>query len=130
MSLYVTDTHALLWYLAGSPQLSVAARSALDEAVHGSGEVRVPAIVLAELVMLVEKRRITTDVNGIVAALRAIPGFCLTSLSPEIAIRIQSLTALPDIHDRLIVAEALESGASLITCDQVITRSGAVATVW
>jgi len=85
MSLYVTDTHALLWYLGGSPQLSIAARSAFDEAASGSGEVRVPAIVLAELVMLVEKRRIMIDVNEIVAALRAIPGFDLTSLSPEIA---------------------------------------------
>ena len=54
----------------------------------------------------------------------------MTSLSPEIAIRTQLLTALPDIHDRLIVAEAFETGASLITCDQAITRSGAVAIVW
>ena len=54
MSLYVTDTHALVWYLGGSTQLGVTARSAFDEAVAGASAVYVPAIVLAELVMLIE----------------------------------------------------------------------------
>lgn len=129
MALYVSDTHALLWYLGGSPQLSMTARAAFDEAVSGSNQVIVPAIVLAELVMLAEKRRGAIDVNRIVATLQSIPGFRLTSLSPEVAIRIQSLTVLPDIHDRLIVAEALESGAALITRDRLITASGLAPTV-
>jgi len=54
----------------------------------------------------------------------------LTPLSPEAAIRIQSLIALSDIHDRLIVAEALETGATVITRDQAITTSGLVRVVW
>ncbi len=130
MTLYVTDTHSLLWYLGGSPLLGNAARSAFDEAAAGSSEMSVPAIVLAELIMLVEKRRSVIDMTRIVAALRAAPGFRLTSLSPEAAIRIQSLTTLSDIHDRLIVAEALEAGATLITRDQAITASGLVPVVW
>ena len=130
MSLYIADAHALVWYLGGSPLLSMAARAAFDEAAGGSDVVHVPAIVLAELVMLAEKRRSVIDVTRIVAALRAAPGFRLTSLSPEVTIRIQSLTALSDIHDRLIVAEAIESGATLITCDQAITASGLVPVVW
>ena len=108
----------------------MAARAAFDEAASGSGEVRVPAIVLAELIMLAEKRRSVIDVTRIVATLRAAPGFRLTSLSPEVTLRIQSLIALSDIHDRLIVAEAIESGATLITRDQAITVSGLVAVVW
>ena len=130
MTLYVTDTHALVWYLGGSPLLSAGARAAFDEVVSGSSQVSIPAIVLAEMIMLVEKRHTSIDIGGIVGALRTIPGFRFTSLSPEIALRIQTLTGLSDIHDRLIVAEALENGASLITRDQAITASGLVKTVW
>ena len=130
MTLYVSDTHALVWYLGGSPLLSAGARAAFDEGVSGSSQVSIPAIVLAEMIMLAEKRRSPIDIGGIVSALRANPGFRFTSLSPEIALRIQALTGLPDIHDRLIVAEALETGASLITRDQAIIASGLVRTVW
>jgi PIN domain nuclease of toxin-antitoxin system len=48
----------------------------------------------------------------------------------EMVLRIQTLTALPDIHDRLIVAAALEVGASIITRDQAITKSGLAPVVW
>jgi len=130
MTLYIAGTHALLWYLGGSPRLGTAARAAFDETTNGSSEVSVPAIVLAELVMLAEKRRATIDATRVVAALRATPGFRFTSLSPEVALHTQSLIALPDIHDRLIVAEAIETGATLITRDQAITASGLVPTVW
>lgn len=70
------------------------------------------------------------DLIGIVTTLRSAPGFRLTPLSPEAAIRIHSLITLSDIHDRLIVAEALETGATVITRDQAITASGLVLVVW
>ena len=130
MTHYVADTHALLWYLGGSPMLGVAARIAFDEAANGTSQVSVPAIALAELVSLAEKRRGAIDLTRLVATLRSAAGFRLTSLSPEVALRTQFLTALPDIHDRLIVAEALETGATLITRDQLIATSGLAPTVW
>ncbi len=70
------------------------------------------------------------DVTRIVDTLKAKPGFRLTPLTPDIAVGIQSLTSLPDIHDRLIVAEALEFGATLITRDQAIAASSLVSVVW
>jgi len=127
---YVADTHALLWYLGGSPMLGVAARAAFDDAANGTSQVSVPASALAELVSLAEKRRGVIDLTRIVATLRSASGFHLTSLSPEVALRTQFLTALPDIHDRLIVAEALENNATLITRDQLINVSHLVPTVW
>jgi PIN domain nuclease of toxin-antitoxin system len=130
MAAYVADTHALLWYLGGSPLLGANARIAFDEAVSGASDIHIPAIVLAELIMLAEKRHGAIDVARIVATLKNAPGFKLTPLSPEIAIRIQSLISLSDIHDRLIVAEALETSATLITRDQMIVASGLVPTVW
>jgi PIN domain nuclease of toxin-antitoxin system len=130
MTTYVTDTHALLWYLSGSAQLTDAARSAFDEAVRLSGEVIVPAIVLAEAVMLIEKRRVSIDINRIVTTLNSTAGFQLVPLLPETVIHISSLTMIPDIHDRLIVAEAIQKTAILITKDRMITASGLVPTLW
>ena len=130
MALYVADTHALLWYLAGSPQLSSPARSAFDAAASGSNDVVVPAIVIAELVMLAEKRRGLADLDQVVATLRARPGFRLSTLTPELVLRTQRLTLLPDIHDRLIVAEALELDATIITRDRAIIASGLAKVVW
>jgi len=55
MRLYVTDTHALYWYLTASPQLSRAARDAFDEGARGEALIHIPAIVLAELYYLNQK---------------------------------------------------------------------------
>ena len=58
MPLYLADTHALLWYLADSPRLSVSAKQAFDQAKAGQATVIVPAIVLAELTWIILKGRI------------------------------------------------------------------------
>lgn len=92
MTSYVADTHALLWYLGGSPLLGVTARAAFDEKIGGVSQVHAPAIVLAEAVMLIEKRHITLDMASIVATLKSRPGFQLVPLSPELAVDIQELT--------------------------------------
>jgi PIN domain nuclease of toxin-antitoxin system len=127
---YVTDTHALLWYLSGSPQLTDAARSAFDGALRPSVEIIVPAIVIAEAVMLIEKRRVSIDIRRVVTKLTSTTGYKLVPLSPELVLTISSLTTIPDIHDRLIVAEAIERGATLITKDRLITASRLVPILW
>ncbi|MBI3359668.1 MAG: type II toxin-antitoxin system VapC family toxin [Chloroflexi bacterium] len=130
MAVYVADTHALVWYLAGSPLLGEAARRAFDEAVSGESRVIVAVISLAELVMMVEKGRSEVEIAAVMATLRAAPGFEIRPLTPEVALSIQSLIALRDIHDRLIVAEAIANNATLVTRDQSITSSGLVPIIW
>ena len=130
MALYIVGTHALVWYLSGSNQLSQTARQVLDGAVRNEHQVNLPAIVLAELVMLSEKYGGRFNLAQIVARLRQVPGFRLTSLAPEVALRIADLAVLPDIHDRLIVAEALQAAASLLTRDQAIAQAKVVPTIW
>ncbi|MDW8327994.1 MAG: PIN domain-containing protein [Anaerolineales bacterium] len=130
MAVYVIDTHALIWYLIGSTRISLAARTALDDVVAGGSERHVPAIVPAELVMLAEKRRLIFDFKRMVETLRSLAGFQFTSLQPDTVLRAQALVALTDIHDRLIVAESLESNATLITRDQAIAASGLASALW
>ena len=129
MNRYVTDTHALIWYLVGSSRLGHKARVAFDEAVAGNAQVIIPAIVIAEMVILAEKHR-TIQFCELLSELRAISGFQFVPLTPDTAMAIQRLTILLDIHDRLITAEALQQGSALITADGKITDSGLVEVVW
>jgi PIN domain nuclease of toxin-antitoxin system len=56
MNFYVSDTHALFWYLTNSPALGVNARLAFDEADTGQALIYLSAIVIAELYYLNEKK--------------------------------------------------------------------------
>lgn len=127
---FVTDTHALIWYLGGSQLLGANARAAFDRALGGNGEIQIPAIVIAELVMLAEKRRVVLDLETIIGALGKNPRFHLTPLTSEIALATRTLNLLNDIHDRLIVAQAKSDDAVLITRDEAIIASQLVPTVW
>jgi PIN domain nuclease of toxin-antitoxin system len=48
MAALVADTHSILWYLAGDPELSKRAVEALDAATEGGYPIYVPAICLVE----------------------------------------------------------------------------------
>jgi PIN domain nuclease of toxin-antitoxin system len=129
MSSYIADTHALIWYLGGSSRLGDEARAIFDSATEGESRIFIPAIVVAELIMFAEKHK-TIEPEKILARLRAMPGFEFLALLPETAASIRDLTALPDIHDRLIVAEAMTQNMPLISFDAAITRSKLVKVVW
>ncbi|GMV34049.1 MAG: hypothetical protein AMXMBFR60_18780 [Chloroflexota bacterium] len=48
----------------------------------------------------------------------------------ETALKLRGLTAIPEMHDRIIVAAAIEYRAKLITFDKAITASGLVDIIW
>ena len=61
MNFYVADTHALFWYLINSRSLGAGANGAFDEADNGQALIYIPAIVLAELYFLNEKKQSPVD---------------------------------------------------------------------
>lgn len=130
MARFVTDTHALVWYLTNLPNLSAAARAVFRGAAAGANQILVPAIVVAELIMMVEKRRTTLNAAHVITALESAIGFQLVPLTVPIVLRIQDAPTLPDLHDRLIVATALNFDATLITQDRAITQSGLTPILW
>ncbi|MCC6500524.1 MAG: type II toxin-antitoxin system VapC family toxin [Anaerolineales bacterium] len=129
MSDYISDTHALIWYLSGSSRLGDGAREVFDSVMDGDARIFIPAIVVAELMMFSEKRK-NIEVEKVLAKLRSISGFEFLALLPETAEKIRDLTVLPDIHDRLIVAEALLQKMPLLSIDESITKSKLVDVVW
>ena len=93
-------------------------------------EIVVLPLVLAELVIIAEKQRVVFDLTAAITMLKDAPGFRYVDLTAQTALRTQQLATLPDIHDRLIVATALEYGATLLTADLAIIASGIVPVAW
>jgi PIN domain nuclease of toxin-antitoxin system len=130
----VLDTHALVWFLVGSPKLGASARAVMEDP---AARLYLPVIALAEACWLVEKGRAPTipSVSALLAAVDADKRIVLVPLDRAILDVAVGLTAVPEMHDRLIVATALhlaEVGASvtLLTRDIIITTSRSVQVVW
>ena len=130
MATYVTDTHALVWYLSNRPDLSSAAHAVFRGAAAGVNQILVPTIVIAELIMMVEKRRTALNITQVIIALEKAKGYQFVPLTVAVVLQIQAAAALPDLHDRFIVATALTFGATLITQDRAITQSGVIPVIW
>jgi PIN domain nuclease of toxin-antitoxin system len=58
------------------------------------------------------------------------PNVSVVDLNLARALDLRTLTVIPEMHDRLIAAEALARDLPLITRDQIITASRLVKTVW
>ena len=130
MSDYVTDTHSLLWYFTRPQRLGPQAAEAFTQVATGSARLVVPVIVIAELISLLEHKPAIGRLDVIMQQIQASPNIDLPDLTLARTLDLRTLTAIPDIHDRFIVAEAIGHGLPLITCDQTITASGLVPVIW
>jgi PIN domain nuclease of toxin-antitoxin system len=129
----VADTHALLWHLTHDERLSRVARNVFSQIDNGESVLIIPAVVLAELFMVVEKSRIAltpSEFRTKVSEWHGADNIHLTSLTPELVIQSAQLSSVPDIFDRLLVAETQVLGIPLITRDPVIISSQLVTVIW
>lgn len=131
--LAVADTHALVWYARGKHhKLGRDARRAFDEAVHGTGGIYVPVLVLVELAEMVRRGdlRVPDGFTRWAEALFATGRFFPVELSWEIVRRAETLAAIPERGDRLIAATAAQLECPLLTRDPEIAAAAGVETVW
>lgn len=129
----VVDTHALLWWLAGSDRLSSTAGRALEAAEA----VLVSPISCWEVAMLTAKERVALDrpVATWVADLVGSGGPAeVAELTPQVAV---TAGLLADFHgdpaDRLIFATAQTLGVPLVSKDRRLHEAGGrerVDVVW
>ena len=133
MANYVVDTHALIWYIENNPRLGANARQAMRDL---GSILLLPIIALAEACWIVEHGRcniptaadLLSDVDGD-------PRVVLIPLERETIDLSLTLTAIREMHDRLIVATALQlvslgQAVALLTRDDSIRLSGIVPIVW
>jgi len=118
--LLLVDTHVLIWMVEEAPRLGARTAEVLNRA-GWENRIAVSAITPWEIGLLVSKGRLQlgSDVMQWIRTVLAKPGIRLAPLEPEIAV---ASTRLPfemhaDPADRILVATARHSGATLVTAD-------------
>lgn len=130
MNEYVTDTHALYWYLLNLPLLGTKASLAFDEADNGNAMIYIPAIVIAEMYYTNVKLKNQIDFSAEFQKIKQSGQFILTPFEAEDVLDFDKDSAVTEMHDRMIVGVARRLNAPLLTKDQNITASGLVKIVW
>ncbi len=127
---FVADTHALWWYFRSPERLSVAASAIFRLAETGNAVVVVPAIVVAEFYYLSVKLGRPLGASALLEALDSVDGIELSDLGRAQLERLDRFPEIPEMHDRLIAAEADALGAAVVTRDEALATSERVPTVW
>ena len=127
---FVVDTHALWWYLSSPERLTTAASAVFRLAETGNATIIVPAITVAEFYFLSAKLGQPIPPSELLASLDAVGGIELSDLGRAQLEWLDRFPEIPEMHDRLIAAEAAFLDAPVVTRDETLTASRQVETVW
>lgn len=130
MARYVLDTHACVFALAAPKKLGTRAKRVLSRAQAGRDEVRIPAAVAAEVILLKELGRTDIGLPELQAAFAAPSSWRFLPLDIDQLDEFSALAAIRDPFDRLIVAAARATSSRLVSRDGNLTDLGLVDTVW
>ena len=113
------DTHVLVWLDMGNPRLGKKALQVIDKAL-ADDELGVSAISFWEVAMLAEKSRLELTCEVIQWRKDLLDkGLLELPLHCDVAIRAGELRNFHgDPADRMIVATAMDTAASLVTVDE------------
>ncbi len=126
---YVADTMAVVLRLENR-KLSSKVNSILESIELGEASLFIPAMVLAEIGYLSEKKKIDTNLQEVEHYCRK---YSTVSIEPITEISIHSsfqIDDIPELHDRIIAEVAFTKDLILITNDPVIIDSKFVSTIW
>lgn len=126
---FITDTHSLVWYFTEDPRLSKKAFEAFEGTIK-EGTVVVPAVVLAEIMYIAKRGRITLTFEETLKKIGEYENFSIAPLDADILKTADRIETDMEMHDKLIVATALYYEAKLITRDEQIRKAGIVSVVW
>lgn len=133
MSVFVTDTHPLVWFGNGkNGLLSKSALRAFVDAETGMGFIYVPAMVLLEIAILERDGKIRLD-GGFLRWTETLfknSGFGIAPLEPMVINSSVGYSFNGDPFDKVITATAAELSLPLITKDAAITDSKLIEICW
>jgi PIN domain nuclease of toxin-antitoxin system len=118
------DTHALLWSASAPAQLAPDARAALEDGTH---EVLVSIVTAWEIAIKqsLGKLDLARPAERWLPDVLARTGFEVAELSLPAVLRVRSLAwHHRDPFDRLLIAQALEDGFTIVTRDAVFDAYG------
>jgi PIN domain nuclease of toxin-antitoxin system len=129
----VLDTHALVWWAASAPGLSIRARRAIQSAARQRAVIA-SAISIFEIATAVRRGRLALAVplGQWLADLRLLPELRIEPMSAEIAHLAGTFDdVLPgDPADRIIAATAIQLRSRLVTADDRLRQARRIETVW
>jgi len=133
MQALIADTHSAIWYIADSPNISLIATKAMDDATDFGEPIYVSAITLVEMAYLIEKGRLPEqDLSDLLKELQS-PSSNFELVPIDLAVtqslRKISRSEVPDMPDRIIAATALYLNLPLVTRDGKI-RATNLTTIW
>ena len=126
---YITDTHSIVWYFTEDPRLSRHALEVFEKTVREE-VIIIPVVVLAEIMYISNKGKITLTFNETLQKINSYENFIVAPLDLEILKVAEKIKLNLEMHDKLIAATTLYYNASLITRDPLITKSGVCTTIW
>jgi PIN domain nuclease of toxin-antitoxin system len=104
----VVDTHAAIWYYAGSTSLPSSAHDAIDAAFLSGERIFLASISLIEVIYLVEKLRVPAVTFDLLEAVLEDPSERVTLVPLDLAVagvlRRIPRSLVPDMPDRIIAA--------------------------
>ena len=128
--MYVTDTHAFLWFVWRDKKLGHKALEIFRACDKGKEIVVIPSVALLECMYVCEKRREEFKFKEIMQKIQGTFNYQIYPLDEEVILKCQNIRPITEMHDRIIVGTAKLLNAVLITKDAEIEASGVVETVW
>lgn len=129
----VLDTHALVWWVSGSSQLSPRAKRAIEQSLR-RGPAVASTISVLEIATAVRRGRLALEspVDEWLADLQALPELRFEPVSVEIARRagISADPAPGDPADRIIVATAQALRTKLVSANARLQGTPHVSVIW
>lgn len=126
---YVADTVALVLRLE-KRTMGAAVDQAFQDVEQKKAQLLLPAMVFAEIMYLSERKRITATLADVETYLTTQTSCKAAPLTLEIMKAAQTITDIPELHDRLIAATAVHYKAILLTNDTTISASTSLQTLW
>ena len=127
---YMFDTHALYWHWTAPARLPTAVRDIIAAAGIGEAHIVVSHVVLAEMYFLFRKLDCAEHFAPRIAELQSSGAFQLEPLLLADIEQLPHFEAVPEMHDRLLVIQALRLNIPLVTKDASIHQSSAVTCIW
>lgn len=129
---FVLDTHTVLWHMTGDRRLNRNVKATL---MDPNSDLIFPAIAVAEALFIIQAGKSPALVKDLWDFAFATTNVTFYPLDETILRKSEGLTAIPEMHDRQIVATALvlqdtDTEAIILTRDPIIQSSGLVKTLW
>jgi predicted nucleic acid-binding protein len=125
---FVVDAHALAWFISQDAKLGAMATNILRKAEETKAEILVPTVVLAEILYISERKKVSVEIGEVMRRMIAGKGFAIVPFDLMVFEEMIRLPRELEIHDRIIAATSKIYGAKVITRDEELSK--VVEAVW